>query len=548
MVRLTNQVVLIVLDGWGIASPSSGNAISQAQTPNIQAFWSSYPHTLLEASGESVGLPRGEPGNTETGHLNLGAGRIVYQDLPRINLAIADHSFYKNQKFLGAIEHAKKNKSSLHLMGLVGSGGVHSNIEHLFALLHLAKEANFNKVLIHVFTDGRDSPPTSSKSYIAQILGTIQKLGVGKIASVMGRYFAMDRDFRWERTAKAYFALTQGVGKKFKDAGEAIDASYKEGKTDEFIEPSIITSSDGGEPLGLIKDNDSVIFFNFRIDRPRQLTKAFVFPDFEERAQKDWDFDPFMVKYYKKHLVPIPERPVFTRGKPISNLYFVTMTQYGKPIDAHVAFPPEVIELPIGRILSDRGIRQLRAAESEKERFVGFYFNGQQEQNFPGEDRLIIASPSVPTYDKKPEMSAKELSDALIRDFELSPTAYGFTLVNFANPDMVGHTGNIEATIKACSVVDACVGEIVRIVESLGGVVMLTADHGNAEELLNLISGEVNTEHSTNPVPFIVIGKQFLGDSRTLQTGILADVAPTILYLLGIDKPESMTGRNLLKM
>lgn len=543
--RMTAFVTLIVLDGWGIAPPSSGNAISLAKTQNIESFWASYPHTLLTASGEVVGLPRGEPGNTETGHLNLGAGRIVYQDLPRINLSIADGSFFKNPAFLGALDHARKFNSKLHIMGLVGSGGVHSNIEHLFALLHFARENKFDRVFIHAFTDGRDSPPASAALYLGQVEEKINSERVGKIASIMGRYWAMDRDFRWDRTEKAYLALTRGAGRKFTSAKDALETSYKDGKTDEFIEPSILTSQDGS-PVGLIQDNDSVIFFNYRIDRPRQLTKAFVFRDFEARAQQEWDFDPYMVKYYKKHLIEIPQRPVFNRGKPLESLFFVTMTQYGKPLPVEVAFPPEIVNLPLGRIVSERGIRQIRVAESEKERFVGFYFNGQQDQIFAGEDRLIIPSPAVPTYDQKPEMSARELTQAFISNLSLNPNAYGFALINFANPDMVGHTGNIQAAKIACEVVDQCVGEIVKFIEGIGGVAIITADHGNAEEMINLISGEPNTEHSTNPVPFIAVGHQFLGRPQTLSSGILPDVAPTILYLLGIDKPESMTGRNLL--
>lgn len=543
--RLSNLVALLVLDGWGIASPSAGNAISLAQTPNMEKLWASFPHTLLSAAGESVGLPRGEPGNTETGHLNLGAGRVVYQDLPRINLAIAEGSFFQNPAFLGAVEHAKKFNSDLHLMGLVGSGGVHSNVEHLFALIHFANIASFNRVFIHVFTDGRDSSPTSALTYLDQLEGVLEREKVGKIASVTGRYWAMDRDFRWDRTGKAYFALAKGVGKKVKSAKDAIELSYKEGKTDEFIEPSVIVG-DNGAPVGLVKENDALVFFNFRIDRPRQLTKAFVLPDFEAVAQKEWDFDPYMVKYFKKHQVEIPDRPVFQRGEPLKNLFFVTMTQYSKLLPIKVAFPPEIIALPLGRVVSEHGIRQLRAAESEKERFVGFYFNGQQEQVFPGEDRLIVPSPMVATYDLKPEMSASELTKTFLSALEINANTYGFALVNFANADMVAHTGNIEATKFACSVVDECVGKITRFISEIGGVTIITGDHGNAEEMANLISGEPNTEHSTNPVPFIVVGQQFLGRSQTLSTGILADVAPTILHLLGIEKPDAMTGRNLL--
>lgn len=543
--KRTNLVTLVVMDGWGIAPPSAGNAIASSNPKNIYRFWSGYPHTLLEASGEAVGLPQGEAGNTETGHLNLGAGRIVYQDLPRINLSIATGSFFRNPAFIAASEHVRKYNSKLHLMGLVGNGGVHSNIEHLFALIRFAREQYLPQVFIHIFTDGRDSPPNLALQYIARLEEVIKREGAGVIASIMGRYWAMDRDFRWERTAKAYFALTSGQGKSVVSARQAVEQAYAQKITDEFIEPSIVVN-DKGLPLATISDNDAIIFFNFRIDRPRQLTKAFVLQDFEERAQKEWDFDPYVVKYYQRHNVELPTRPVFQRGKPLANLLFVTMTQYEKNLPAYIAFPPEIIDLPIGRILSELNIRQLRMAESEKERFVGFYFNGQQESPFPGEDRLIIASPNVPTYDQKPEMSARELARALTSSLESSANTYGFVLINFANADMVGHTGNFEAAKKACSVIDECVGEIVSRIYALGGITVITADHGNAEEMIDGITGDKNTEHSKNPVPLIIVGKQFEGQSRTLSTGLLADVSPTILALLGIEKPMSMTGRNLL--
>lgn len=542
--RIARFVVLLVLDGWGVAKPSQGNAITQANPLNFNKFWASYPHTTLSASGEAVGLPRGEPGNTETGHLNLGAGRIVYQDLPRINLSIADGSFFKNETFLGAIEHAKKNNSKLHIMGLVGAGGVHSNPDHLYALIRMTHEQKFTNLFIHVFTDGRDSPPESSQTYIKKLEEIIANEGTGKIATVMGRYWALDRDYRWERTQKAYLALTSGVGQKALNALSAVEASYKNGKTDEFIEPTVITDA-SGLPVAKVEENDAVIFFNFRIDRPRQLSKAFVLENFEEVAQKEWDFDPYMVKYYKKHIIDLPARPVFKRGPKIPNIYFVTMTQYSKSIDAHIAFPPQVVTLPLGRILSEQGMLQLKASESEKERFVSFYFNGQQDIPFEGEERLIIPSPNVATYDIKPEMSAIELTNAVLENLKLNPDTFGFALVNFANADMVGHTGNIQAAISACQTVDQCIGKIVETVENLDGVVLITGDHGNAEEMINS-DGQPNTEHSTNPVPFIVVGRQFVGQNRNLLSGILADVAPTVLYLLGINKPPEMSGRNLL--
>lgn len=541
-------VILAVLDGWGIARPGPGNAISQAPIPNMNRFVAEYPHTQLKASGESVGLPHGEVGNTETGHLNLGAGRIVYQDLQRINLSIADGSFFENPVLVGAIDHANNAGSNLHIMGLVGAGGVHSNVEHLYALIDMAKRHGFTRVFLHLFTDGRDSPPTAAKTYIQQLREVITREGVGQIATIMGRYWAMDRDMRWDRTAKAYFALTQGKGHLVKTPEEAIDMSYSEGKTDEFIEPSIITDPNG-KPISLIKDNDSVIFFNFRIDRPRQLSRAFVFDDFA-KANVSSGFDPYAVKYQKTHLAQIPEGvgEPFARGSKLNNLYFVTMTEYGKPIvdaGAKVAFPPEVVKIPLGRVISEAGHKQLRASESEKERFVTFYFNGQQERPFEGEDHLIIPSPKIATYDLMPEMSARALVNGVLQKLKDFPD-YKFVLVNFANADMVGHTGNIGATANACAVIDECLKKLENWVLTYNGFMIVTADHGNAEEMINAATGEIETEHSANPVPFIAISKGLSGKSEMLTTGILADVAPTVLKVLGIEIPGSMTGRYLL--
>jgi len=546
--KLTDFVILAVLDGWGIAPPGPGNAVLLASTPNMKKFEASYPHTSLFASGESVGLPRGEPGNTETGHLNLGAGRIVYQDLARINKAIADGTFYENPTLLGAIDHAQKNNSDLHLMGLIGAGGVHSNIEHLYALLHLAAQKACKRVFIHIFTDGRDSPPTAAKTYIQQLRQVIQKEKVGEIASIMGRYWAMDRDLRWSRTAKAYFALTKGEGHLVKTPEEAIDLSYSQGKTDEFIEPSIISSPEG-KPKALIKDNDAVIFFNFRIDRPRQLTKAFIAKDFKASVA-EWEFDPYAVKYEKKH-EPVEKNSeqAFERGRYIENLFFVTMTEYEKHFTeygAKVAFPPELVDVPLGRIISEANLRQLRVSESEKERFVTIYFNGQQNTVFPGEDRLIVPSPKVATYDIKPEMSAKEMTQKVLDKIRVN-NPYSFILINYANPDMVGHTGNIGAAVNACQVVDECVGKLASFTLAYNGTLLITADHGNVEEMISPHTGQIDTEHSEYPVPFIAVSRKFLGNPQALQSGILADIAPTILYLLGLQKPESMSGRNLLQ-
>lgn len=537
-------VVLIILDGWGVAPPSSGNAISLSRLPFYNKLQGTYPHTILRASGEAVGLPRGEDGNTETGHLNIGAGSIVYQDLPRINLSIADGSFFKNSAFLSAIEHARKYESKLHLIGLIGSGGVHSNIEHLLALLQLMKEQSFMKVYLHLITDGRDSPPKSSQIYIEQINSHLKNLGFGQIATVMGRYYAMDRDLRWERTEKAYIALTKGIGNHAFTSIDAVNLSYEKGITDEFIEPTVIVNND--KPIALISENDSVIFYNFRIDRPRQLTKAFVLDDFRSRANLT-DYDPFSVKYYKKHNLDIPiQSSPFNRGEKIPHLYFATMTEYSNQVKvSSVAFPPHVVVRPLGECISGQGLMQLRMSESEKERFVTYYFNGQREVPFINEDRLIIPSPKVATYDLRPEMSAIELTSELLD--KIGTRRYDFILVNYANCDMVAHTGVINATIKACETIDGCLNKIVTGVLNINGTVIITADHGNAEELIDPITGGVDTEHSTYPVPFIAINKKWEGKNEYLSTGILADIAPTVLSIMDIEVPKTMNGRNLLE-
>ncbi len=539
------KVILIVLDGFGLAPPGPGNAVYLANPTNFNSYIYTYPNTTLKASGEAVGLPTGEVGNTEVGHLNLGAGRVVYQDLPRINMSIADGSFYKNPTLNQAIEYVKKSGGNLHLLGLIGEGSVHSTNDHLYALLHFAKEQLIPRVYIHAITDGRDSPPQSAAETIKQVQEQMKQIGIGEIVSVTGRYYAMDRDYRWERTESAYRAYTQGIGKHSLSAIDAIKESYKENKNDEFIEPTLIVS-DGSEPK-VMKSGDAVIFFNFRIDRPRQLTKAFVLDNFESEANRTESFDPYAVKYFKTHL---PQEQVqvtlpFQRGPKIKDLLFVTMTEYEKHLPVAVAFPPVVVRLPLGRVIAAQGISQLRMSESEKERFVTFYFNGQQEQAFENEDRLITPSPKIPTYDLKPEMSAYEQTTTLLQ--KMSDDTYSFILINYANPDMVGHTGNIEASIKAVKVTDECIGKIVNSALNLDYAVFITADHGNVEQKINPQTGQISTEHTSNPVPFIAIHNEFQGKMSRLQTGILADVAPTILAYLGIPKPADMTGRNLLE-
>ena len=535
---MMKPVVLIILDGWGLAPPGPGNAVSLAKIPNFNKFWAAFPHTQLVASGEAVGLPRNEPGNSETGHLNLGAGQIVFQDLPRINMAIADGSFYQIEAFRQVVNHVQQNNSSLHLLGLVGSGGVHSSLEHLFALLRLASQASLKKVWLHLFTDGRDSPPTSAFVFLNQTQITLEKIGVGQIATLIGRYYAMDRDWRWERTQKAYELLTEGRGEQITSLKEAIKKSYEASKTDEFIEPLVVNKE------GIIKDNDGVIFFNFRIDRPRQLTKAFVLPDFERLKITKATFDPYAERYGLK-LYQVPEgTTTFKRKKILKNLFFVTMTEYEKGLSSKIAFPPEIVKIPLARVLAENNLRQLHISETEKERFVTYYFNGQREKPFSNEDWVEIPSPKVATYDLKPEMSALEITQEVLK--RLPDLNYHLTVINYANPDMVGHTGVIPAGIKACEAVDECLGKVVNYVFNTGGVCLITADHGNVEEMIDPLTGGVETEHSANPVPFLVVSRHFGSAGHFLREGILADVAPTILNIMGLSKPELMTGRSLI--
>jgi 2,3-bisphosphoglycerate-independent phosphoglycerate mutase len=538
-------VVLIILDGWGIAPKNQGNAIALAPTPTLSALASSYPYATLEASGEYVGLPKGEDGNTETGHLNIGAGMIVYQDLPRINQAIADGTFSKNPQLLSAINHAKTHTSTLHLVGLIGSGGVHSSIDHLYALLQLCQSHHFTNISLHLITDGRDSPPTSGINYLRQIHEKLKSLGVGRIGTIVGRYYAMDRDHHWERTEVAYKAMTQAVGLKTPHPQDAILNSYRQNITDEFIKPIIVTDS-SGNPNGLVKANDALIFYNFRIDRPRQLTKAFVYPNFEYVSYATEGFDPHAIKYYKSHLQKPQEKPdsIFDRGPLIKNLYFLTMTEYEKGLPVSIAFPPVVIDMPLGRVVAEMGLRQLRMAETEKERFVTFYMNGQREDPFPGEDRIIIPSPPVATYDQKPEMSSLELTQTLVE--RIQTNIYDFIVVNYANPDMVAHTGNLQAAIKAIQVTDDNIRRVTDAVLGLNGAVVVTADHGNVEEMINLENGAVDTEHSTNPVPLFVIHQKLQGRTSQTTRGILADVAPTVLKLLDLPKPTTMSGQSVI--
>lgn len=539
--RGPRPVALFILDGWGIGPNNAGNAIARAKTPNMDRYWMSFPHTQIAASGQAVGLPAGEDGNTETGHLNIGAGHIVYQDLPRINMAIADGSFYNNEAFLNAVAHAKRHNSTLHLMGLIGAGGVHSNIEHLYALLNLCKQNQVERVFIHGFTDGRDSPPTSGINYVQQIIDRCKDLGVGELASLMGRYYAMDRDLRWERIEKAYNALVLGDQECTTDPIAGIKKQYEQGTTDEFIEPINICNPDGSKRV--ISDSDAVIFFNYRIDRPRELSRAFVMPNFEAGIE-DLGFDPYTEKYEKTNIQEKEHITTFKRQKVLQNLYFVTMTRYEETLPAVVAFPPQNIKNPLCKVIADNGLKQLRITETEKERFVTYYMNGQQDVMYAGEDRVIVPSKGVKSYDEAPEMSTPEIGKEMLE--RIRSKSYDVIIANLCNGDMVGHTGNLEATIRACEILDGVLGAIIDEIYNQGGVVLITADHGNAEELINNTTGEVDTEHSIYPVPLLIIGKEFANQPVMLPTGILADIAPTMLKILGISKPDAMTGRALI--
>lgn len=506
-------MVLVILDGWGLKDQNKGNAIARARTPNMDHFCSAYPHTTLKTSGEDVGLPHGQMGNSEVGHLNIGAGRIVYQELTRITRAIRDGSFFTNTELVAAVKHVQKTRRALNLIGLLSDGGVHSHINHLFALLELAKRHNLERVYIHCFLDGRDVPPDNAGEYIQQLEDKCRELGVGRIATVMGRYYAMDRDRRWERTEKAYLAMVLGEGLKATSARQALEDAYRRGETDEFVQPTAIVDRDG-HPVATVKDGDAVVFYNFRPDRARQITRAFV----------DGDFTGFV-------------RPVNRPG-----VHFTCMTLYDKTIDAPVAFKPQHLNNTLGEVLSRLGIRQLRLAETEKYAHVTFFFNGGVEAPNPGEDRILIPSPKVATYDQKPEMSAIEVTDTFLE--QLATDKYQIIIMNYANADMVGHTGDMAAAVKAVETVDQCLGRVVEAVLDKQGTVIITADHGNAEEMLDP-QGHPHTAHTTDPAPFILINRDL--KQVKIHPGILADIAPTMLALMGIPKPPEMTGSSLME-
>ncbi len=500
--------VLVVLDGWGEGPPEPSNAIWVAKTPVMDSLKEKYPYTQLDASGLAVGLPEGQMGNSEVGHLNLGAGRIVYQDFTRISISIRDGSFFKNPVILEAFKRAEQSGGNLHLMGLVSDGGVHSHIEHLFAFIDLARERQFSRLFIHAFLDGRDTPPKSADLYMRQLQDKIDKESTGRIATVSGRYYAMDRDRRWERTRKAFEAIVRAEGIKAESGLDAVLAAYNRGETDEFVTPTVIEGYDG------IQKGDSVIFFNFRPDRARQITRALTQKDFQEFYRDGFD----------------PE-----------SIFFVCMTEYDRTFNLPIAYPPEKLTNILADVFEEHGKRQLRIAETEKYAHVTFFFNGGEERPREGEDRVLIPSPKVATYDLKPEMSAYEVTETCIE--KLYTNDYDFVLINYANPDMVGHTGVFEAAVKAVEVVDECVGRIVEATIKMGGELIVTADHGNADMMI-AEGGGYQTAHTTSKVPFIYVSE--LRTPVLRDSGILADVAPTILHAMNLPVPEEMTGKSIV--
>ncbi|WP_010647498.1 2,3-bisphosphoglycerate-independent phosphoglycerate mutase [Oceanobacillus massiliensis] len=502
---------LIILDGFAIRDEVMGNAVKQAKTPNFDRYWNKYAHNQLTASGIAVGLPEGQMGNSEVGHLNIGAGRIVYQSLTRVNLSIEEGDFYQVGAFLKTIHHAKTNDKALHLFGLLSDGGVHSHINHLFALLQLAKDSGLDKVYVHAFLDGRDVGPQTAGKYIQMTEEKMREIGIGEFATISGRYYSMDRDKRWDRVKKSYDAMVNGHGPTYRNAMDVISDNYENGIYDEFVIPSVITD-ENGEPVGQIKDNDSIIFYNFRPDRAIQISRTFANADFR-------DFD---------------------RGDNVpKDLDFVMLTNFSETVNGYVAYEPINLDNTVGEVLAQNNLKQLRIAETEKYPHVTFFMSGGREKEFPGETRILIDSPKVATYDLQPEMSAYEVTDALLA--ELDRGEQNAIILNFANPDMVGHSGMLQPTIDAIEAVDECLGKIVDKITELGGHAIITADHGNSDEVVTL-EGNPMTAHTTNPVPVIVTKD----DISLREGGILADLAPTLLDLLNVAKPEEMTGESLI--
>lgn len=502
------KVILTILDGWGIGENYDGNAIYNANLPNYKNLLKTYPNTTIFAEGEHVGLPEGQMGNSEVGHLNLGAGRIVYQELTRISKEIKEGSFFKNEELLKAIEHTKKNNSALHIYGLVSNGGVHSSMDHIFGVIDLAKKENVKKLFVHAFLDGRDTPPQSAVNYLKEVEDKLKKEGFPQIATISGRYYAMDRDNRWERVQKAYDCLTLGEGNKADNSDVAIRKSYADGVNDEFVIPTVTLEN------SRINDNDSIIFFNFRPDRARELTRAIMMKDFDG----------------------------FDRKKVLNNIYYVCFTRYDEKFGLPIAFKPQVLTNILGEVLDKNSIKQFRTAETEKYAHVTFFFNGGVEKPFDTETRVLVNSPKVATYDLQPEMSAYEVADNVVK--AIHSNEYPFILVNFANPDMVGHTGVLAAAQKAVEAVDECVGKIVEAVKEEGYTMLLTADHGNAECMINQETGKPHTAHTTNKVPFFVINAG--NDIKLRNDAALCDVAPTVLKFLEINQPAEMTGKSII--
>ena len=521
-VRRPRPFVLIIMDGWGINQRKDGNAIALARTPNIDKLAKNWPHTAIRTSGEAVGLPEGQMGNSEVGHQNIGAGKRVLQDYTRVNESIKDGSFFQNPALLKAVEHVKKYGSRLHICGLLGDGGVHAHETHLEALLRLANIHDIGNVYIHSFTDGRDTSPTGGVEFMRYLQARAQEIGgehAAKVATVSGRYYAMDRDNRWDRTALAYFAMTRAEGVRATSATAAIEQSYKQNVTDEFILPTVVMEDQ--QPVAVVKAGDALIHYNFRPDRARQLTKAFVLDELPPQAQGKFD-----------------------RGPRLENLQYVMMTAYEEGLDAAVAFRADKVEMPLARVISEQGLRQFHTAETEKYAHVTYFINGRRETPFPGEDRLLVPSPKVSTYDLQPEMNAIGVTDTAVEHIRSGD--YDFIVMNYANADMVGHTGVLEAAIKAVEVVDTGVGRIVEATLAMGGGLLITADHGNAEQLIEYETGKPFTAHTTFPVPLYLIVPQ-MAQVRLRNDGILADVAPTILDVLGIPQPRDMTGRTLIQ-
>lgn len=504
---MKRPVVLCIMDGFGINPGAKGNAIEAANTPNLTRLFKENPFTTIGASGLDVGLPDGQMGNSEVGHTNIGAGRVVYQMLVKISKSIQDGDFFKNEALLKACENCKKNGTALHLVGLLSDGGVHSHIEHLYGLLEMAKREGLDKVYVHCIMDGRDVSVTSGVGFIKDVYAKTKELGVGEIATVMGRYYAMDRDFAWDRVEKAYAAMVHGEGIQADCAVDSMNESYANGVTDEFIVPTVINKN------GMIKANDSVVFFNFRPDRARQITRTFVDEKFDGFERKNGFFP----------------------------LTYVCMTQYDETMpNVSVAFPPEELKMTMGEYLASKGKTQLRIAETQKYAHVTFFFNGGEEKTFKGEDRILIHSPDVPTFDLKPEMSAYEVCDAVCE--QIKSDKYDVVILNFANCDMVGHTGVFEAAVKAVEAVDECVGRVCDAALSMGGAVLITADHGNADKMIG-DDGKPFTPHSTNPVPLCVVGY----DCELKKTGKLCDLAPTMLQIMDLPQPKEMTGESMIK-